>query len=116
MPASCGLICPDRPSISSRVCYFPEEKTIPIRITRLMRPKRLIFTIALTPAISMALPEGFVIREFGGPPQLEYPTAISAAANGDVYVSSDKNGSLGHVDAYGKIVRARDTNNDGKAD
>lgn len=81
-----------------------------------MRPKRLLFTIALTPAISMALPEGFVIREFGGPPQLEYPTAVSAAANGDVYVSSDKNGSLGHVDAYGKIVRARDTNNDGKAD
>jgi putative heme-binding domain-containing protein len=81
-----------------------------------MRPKRLIPIIALTPAVSLALPEGFVIREFGGPPQLEYPTAVSAAANGDVYVSSDKNGSLGHVDAYGKIVLARDTDNDGKAD
>lgn len=81
-----------------------------------MRPKRLILTIALTPAVSVALPEGFIIREFGGPPNLEYPTAVSAAANGDVYVSSDKNGSLGHVDAYGKIVLARDTDNDGKAD
>lgn len=81
-----------------------------------MRPKRLIFTLALVPAVAPALPEGFVIREFGGPPQLEYPTAVSAAANGDVYVSSDKNGSLGHEDAYGKIVLARDTDNDGKAD
>ncbi len=81
-----------------------------------MRPKRLIFTLALSPTLAMAAPEGFVVREFGGPPNLEYPTAVSAAANGDVYVSSDKNGSLGHVDAYGKIVRARDTNGDGKAD
>ena len=81
-----------------------------------MRPKRLLFTIALTPAISMALPEGFVIREFGGPPNLEYTTAASAAANGDLYVSSDKNGSLGHAEKFGKIVRARDTDNDGKAD
>jgi putative heme-binding domain-containing protein len=81
-----------------------------------MRPNRLIPIIALTPVVSLALPEGFVIREFGGPPQLEYPTAVSAAANGDVYVSSDKNGSLGHEDAYGKIVLARDTDNDGKAD
>src|SRR6218665_1917430 len=100
MPASCGLICPSSPSISSRLCYFPEETTIPIRISQPMRPNRLIPIIALTPVVSLALPEGFVIREFGGPPQLEYPTAVSAAANGDVYVSSDKNGSLGHVDAY----------------
>jgi putative heme-binding domain-containing protein len=81
-----------------------------------MRPKRLLFSLAVLPAIAHALPEGFVIREFGGPPNLEYPTALSAAANGDVYVSSDKNGSLGHVPHYGKIVRARDTDGDGKAD
>lgn len=81
-----------------------------------MRPSSLIPALILSPAISSALPEGFVIREFGGPPQLEYPTAVSAAANGDVYVSSDKNGSLGHEDNFGKIVRARDTDNDGKAD
>ncbi len=81
-----------------------------------MRPKRLLFTLALTPAVASALPEGFVIREFGGPPNLEYTTAASAAANGDLYVSSDKNGSLGHKENFGKIVRARDTDNDGKAD
>ena len=57
-----------------------------------MRSRSLLSTLVLAPAVSSALPEGFVIREFGGPPQLEYPTAVSAAANGDVYVSSDKNG------------------------
>ena len=63
-----------------------------------------------------ALPEGWKITEFASPPNGEYPTAISAAANGDVYISSDKNGSLGHVPEYGKIVRATDTDGDGKAD
>ncbi|RYD28180.1 MAG: heme-binding domain-containing protein, partial [Verrucomicrobiaceae bacterium] len=81
-----------------------------------MHIHRLIPIAVLTPAVSLALPEGFTIREFGGPPQLEYPTGVSAAANGDVYVSCDKNGSLGHEDAFGKIVLARDTDNDGKAD
>src|SRR5690606_8654271 len=63
-----------------------------------------------------ALPEGFVIKDFAGPPNVEYPTGISAAANGDVYVSVDKNGSLGHEKDYGKIVIARDTTGDGVAD
>ncbi len=63
-----------------------------------------------------ALPEGWKITEFASPPDGEYPTAISAAANGDVYISSDRNGSLGHKPEFGKIVRATDTDGDGKAD
>lgn len=63
-----------------------------------------------------ALPEGWTITEFAGPPKAEYPAAISAAANGDVYISSDRNGSLGHNRKFGKVVRATDTNGDGKAD
>jgi len=70
----------------------------------------------LLPSSLSALPEGFVIEEFAGPPNIEYPTGISAAANGDVYVSVDKNGSLGHEKDFGKIVIARDTDGDGKAD
>ncbi|MFK7851287.1 MAG: hypothetical protein AB8D78_09940 [Akkermansiaceae bacterium] len=62
------------------------------------------------------LPEGWKITEFASPPQGEYPAAISAAANGDVYISSDRNGSLGHKPEFGKIVRATDTDGDGKAD
>lgn len=63
-----------------------------------------------------ALPEGFEIREFAGPPNADYPAAITAAANGDVYVSSDQNGSLGKKPKMGRIIRCRDTDGDGKAD
>jgi putative heme-binding domain-containing protein len=64
----------------------------------------------------MAVPQGFVIREFAGPPNADYPTAITAAANGDVYISSDQNGSLGHRKDFGRIIRCRDKDGDGKAD
>ena len=69
-------------------------------------------------AAAQAVPEGFVIREFLGNAQEPeiYPTAVSAAANGDVYVSSDKNGSLGHTPGMGRILIARDTKGAGVAD
>lgn len=63
-----------------------------------------------------ALPEGWTITEFAAPPEVDYPTAISAAANGDVYISSDPNGSLGRDPKFGRIIRARDSNGDGRAD
>ena len=71
--------------------------------------------LALT-QFTCALPSGFVIGEFVGPPDADYPTAITAAANGDVYVSSDQNGSLGHKKNMGRIIRCRDKDGDGKAD
>ncbi len=69
-------------------------------------------------AAAHAVPEGFTIREFVGTAQEPeiYPTAVSAAANGDVYISSDKNGSLGHIKGMGRILLARDTKGAGKAD
>jgi len=69
-------------------------------------------------AAAHAVPEGFTIREFVGTAQEPeiYPTAVSAAANGDVYISSDKNGSLGHTKGMGRILLARDTKGVGKAD
>lgn len=81
--------------------------------------KRLLLSAGLVLAsggLANALPEGWKISEFAAPPEGEYPTAISAAANGDVYISSDRNGSLGHDPKFGKIVRATDTDGDGKAD
>jgi putative heme-binding domain-containing protein len=80
-----------------------------------MRSLGTLFFAFLAP-VALALPEGFVIRPFAGPPQVEYPTAATASANGDLYISSDKNASLGHAKGFGKIVRATDTNGDGKAD
>ncbi len=72
----------------------------------------------LLAAAASAVPEGFVIREFT-PRALEpelYPTAITADAGGDVYISSDKNGSLGHGKDMGRVLLARDTDADGVAD
>ena len=63
-----------------------------------------------------ALPEGFVMKEFAGPPNADYPAAITVSASGDVYVSSDQNGSLGHKKNMGRIIRCRDKDGDGKAD
>lgn len=80
-----------------------------------MRSFGTLFFVLCTP-VALALPEGFVIRPFAGPPQIEYATAATASANGDLYISSDKNASLGHEKHFGKIVRATDTNGDGKAD
>lgn len=74
----------------------------------------LLFCAAAGSAI--AVPEGFTLREFAGPPNADYPAAITAAANGDVYVSSDQNGSLGHKKDFGRIIRCRDKDGDGKAD
>jgi putative heme-binding domain-containing protein len=66
--------------------------------------------------VAGAVPAGWQIHVFGAPPELEYPTSVSAAANGDIYVSSDPNGSLGKDPKFGRIVRATDSDGDGKAD
>jgi putative heme-binding domain-containing protein len=79
---------------------------------------RSSLALFLFAAAAQAVPEGFVIREFLGNAQEPeiYPTAVSAAANGDLYVSSDKNGSLGHTPGMGRILIARDTKGAGVAD
>lgn len=84
----------------------------------LPRVSRTAALLLFSSVATQALPPGFVIREFVGTeqePEL-YPTAVSAAAGGDVYISSDKNGSLGHEKDMGRILIARDTNNAGRAD
>ena len=45
-----------------------------------------------------------------------YPTYLAAAPNGDLYVSSDGNGSGGRDPGRGRVLRLRDTDNDGRAD
>ena len=84
-------------------------------LRRLITPA-LIAVPMLLANQAVALDSGFEINDFAGPPSANYPAAISAAPNGDVYVSSDRNGSLGHAKNMGKIVICRDTDNDGKAD
>lgn len=62
------------------------------------------------------VPDGFDVTLFANPKAANYPVYVSAAPNGDVYVSSDGNGSLGRNPHRGRIIRLRDTDGDGRAD
>jgi putative membrane-bound dehydrogenase-like protein len=62
------------------------------------------------------VPEGFDVTLFAAPPAANYPVYVAAAPNGDLYVSSDGNGSLGRNPHRGRILRLRDTDGDGRAD
>lgn len=66
--------------------------------------------------MALALPEGFEINTYAEPFEVDYPTALTAAGDGTVYVSVDHNGSLGKLPEMGKVVACRDTDGDGKAD
>lgn len=62
------------------------------------------------------VPDLFKITLFAAPPAVNYPVYVAAAPNGDLYVSSDGNGSLGRKPHRGRILRLRDTDGDGRAD
>ena len=62
------------------------------------------------------VPEGFDVTLFANAKAANYPVYVSAAPNGDLYVSSDGNGSLGRNPQRGRIIRLRDTDGDGRAD
>jgi putative heme-binding domain-containing protein len=67
------------------------------------------------------LPPGFEATVFAVPPQGGYPTSVSAAVDGTLFVAIDQNGSLDRErnkpgNARGKVMRLRDTDGDGRAD
>jgi putative membrane-bound dehydrogenase-like protein len=62
------------------------------------------------------VPEGFEATLFAPAATANYPVYVGAAPNGDLYVSSDGNGSLGRSPNRGRILRLRDKDNDGRAD
>ena len=61
-------------------------------------------------------PAGLKVTLFAAPPDVSYPVCLAAAANGDVFVAVDPNGSLDQKTGRGKILRCRDTDADGAAD
>lgn len=65
---------------------------------------------------NLSLDKRFVTTLFAAPPYVEYVTALSPDIDGTVYISIDPNGSLGKTEGVGKIVTAKDTDGDGKAD
>jgi len=80
---------------------------------------------------TVTLPEGYDATVFAPAPKGGYPTSVSAAIDGTIFVAIDENGSLGRdrnltpgekADPNrrpgnpGKVVRMRDTDGDGRAD
>jgi hypothetical protein len=62
------------------------------------------------------VPEQFEARIFAVPPAVNYPVFVAAAPDGTLFVSSDRNGSLDRKEHRGRVLRVRDTNDDGHAD
>lgn len=60
--------------------------------------------------------EGFEATIFATPDQANYPVFSAAAPDGTLFVSSDRNGSLGRLPNMGRVLRLRDTKGTGHAD
>src|SRR4029077_164872 len=70
---------------------------------------------------TVTLPEGYEATVFAKPPQAGYPTSVSAAVDGTIFLAIDENGSIGRDrnepgHAHGKVLRIRDTKGIGHAD
>lgn len=61
------------------------------------------------------LADGFEMSVFAEPFDIEYPSALAASPDGTIYVSIDRDGSLGR-DYSGKVIACRDEDGDGKAE
>ena len=62
------------------------------------------------------VPDGFNVSLFANWQTANYPVYVAASPGGDLYVSSDGNGSLGRQPKRGRVLRLRDTDKDGRAD
>ncbi len=89
--------------------------------------KRLSLSLVLLSALASSLvaadlptpvktPPGWNVTLFAAPPDVGYPTCLSTAPNGDLFVGIDENGSLDSKTNRGRVVRCTDTDGDGKAD
>lgn len=82
-----------------------------------MKPARALALLAATSLSSIAkVPSELESSRFSGPEITPSPACLCAHPNGDVFVGVDMLGSLGKGAGKGKVIRLRDTNNDGKAD
>lgn len=89
---------------------YKTEGNIPPKITKLTADQEKAILA------DVKVPEGFDLTLFASPSAANYPVYVAAAPNGDLYVSSDGNGSLGRNPKRGRILRLRDTDGDGRAD
>ncbi|NDH16865.1 MAG: hypothetical protein EBY48_07295, partial [Opitutae bacterium] len=61
------------------------------------------------------VPEGFELTLYAPWQTANYPVYVAASPAGDLYVSSDGCGSLGRDKDRGRVLRLRDTDDDGRA-
>ncbi|WP_018970191.1 DUF7133 domain-containing protein [Rubritalea marina] len=64
----------------------------------------------------ISVPEGFTPTLFSPWQMANYPAYISASPEGDLYVSSDGNASIGRDAERGRIIKLVDEDQDGRAD
>lgn len=83
---------------------------VPPKITKLTREQEA----AILKDVKVA--DGFDVSLFATSSAANYPVYVASAPGGDLYVASDGNGSLGRAPERGRIMRLRDTDNDGRAD
>ena len=60
--------------------------------------------------------EDLTLSLFAAPPEVNYPAAITATPQGNLFVGVDRNGSLDRKPGRGEILKVLDTDNDGQAD
>ena len=65
---------------------------------------------------SIKLPAGYEATVFAMPPDLGYPTSVSASPDGVLFVAVDENGSIDQKRGRGRVLRCVDSDGDGKAD
>ncbi len=64
----------------------------------------------------VSVPAGFDVTLYAHPPDVNYPTCLTAKPNGDLLVGIDEQGSLGKEANRGRVVLCVDTDHDGVAD
>lgn len=89
---------------------YAKEGNIPPKIVKLT-PKEESDILG-----NVTVPDGFDVTVFSDWRSANYPVYVAAAPTGDLYVSSDGNGSLGREPHRGRVLRLRDTDKDGRAD
>jgi glucose/arabinose dehydrogenase len=65
---------------------------------------------------AMKAPDGFTMVHYAGPPFAMYPTVVTPAPDGSVYVGVDLNLAQGAVKGRGRVMRLVDSDGDGHAD
>lgn len=101
------------------ICNVLQTTILMSYTTRRSKPSAIgpvLAAITLSATSLLALPPELSQTTFTSPGLTPSPTCLSAHPNGDLFVGVDMCGSLGKGPGKGKIVRLRDTDNDGVAD